>query len=76
MIEIRVRPVTRYIVTRYAEIDSPDDQGMVSAYCETIGEFDSEKHADRVAGAFYESEKAIDKAVSVEYSTGETAVNE
>lgn len=67
MIEIKVREVTRYIVTRYAQLSPPDENGMVSACCETLGEFDNEANANRVAGAFFESERAIDKVVSVEY---------
>lgn len=44
-IEYRVRPVTRYIVTRYYTEDD-------SCGCEALGEFDSEAMADRAMEAF------------------------
>lgn len=44
-VEIRVRPVVRYIVTRFI----PQSQGQSSV--ETLGEFDNEGYAEQVAAA-------------------------
>jgi hypothetical protein len=43
-IEYRVRPVTRFVVTRYEENDG-------TGSIETLGEFPNEAFAERVAGA-------------------------
>lgn len=43
-VEYRVRPVSRYVVTRY------EDAGNVGSV-ETIGEFDNEQQAMRVMAA-------------------------
>lgn len=48
-VEYRVRPVTRYIVTRYHE----EDRG---AGVETIGEYPNPHTANRVAKSLAESE--------------------
>ena len=48
-IEYRVRPVTRYIVTRYHE--ESDDDGSCGAGNSVYGEFDSIRFANRVAVA-------------------------
>lgn len=48
--EIRVRPVTRYVVTRYYSYDDLGDGGCCGG-CETIGEFDCESYAEEVAAA-------------------------
>jgi hypothetical protein len=57
-IEYRVRPVTRYIVTRfhsdyevYADGDTVCVASRGEAGCETCGEFDNEDMAQRVAEA-------------------------
>lgn len=46
--EFRVRPVTRYIVTRYT---SESRDGAQHIGLETLGEFCSEKYAEQVAEA-------------------------
>lgn len=46
-IEIRVRPVVRYVITRYS---CAPEKGAPSS-CETLGEFDSEAYAEQVAEA-------------------------
>jgi hypothetical protein len=51
-LEIRVRPVTRYVVTRYESDGLP--RGAAS--CGTLGEFDSPARADEVALAIRASE--------------------
>lgn len=48
-VEIRVRPVTRYVVTRYTE--EHHEAGGVSAGSECLGEFSNETNAAWVAGA-------------------------
>lgn len=45
-IEYRVRPVTRYVVTRF-ENDTDTGSGAI----ETLGEFDNEGYAQRVKAA-------------------------
>ena len=45
-IEYRVRPVRRFVVTRYTREDLA--MGMVSGGCETVGEFDNELMAQHV----------------------------
>lgn len=45
-IEYRIRPVTRYLVTRFES-----DDNTRSAQVETFGDFDSEIHAIRVKNA-------------------------
>ncbi len=47
-IEYRIRPVTRYIVTRYYSIDHED--GRAEGGCEERGEFD---HADTAYSVAY-----------------------
>lgn len=49
-IEYRVRPVTRYVVTRF-------HSGERSAGCETCGEFDNMQRANTVAEALHKSEQ-------------------
>lgn len=51
-LEIRVRPVTRHVVTRYESDGLP--RGAAS--CGTLGEFDSPARADEVALAIRASE--------------------
>jgi hypothetical protein len=54
-IEYRVRPVVRYIVTRY--YSNPDaDDGLQSSGVRTIGEFDSPWKANTVCKALAASE--------------------
>lgn len=45
-IEYRVRPVTRYVVTRWYAEDHAN--GCCSGGCEGLGEFDNESAAQRV----------------------------
>jgi hypothetical protein len=50
-VEFRVRPVTRYVVTRYSQSEmgaGPDGQMRYSASLETLGEFDNEEYANEV----------------------------
>ena len=54
--EIRVRPVVRYIVTKYESGTGAD--GMGYGGCETVGEFENEQNAERVAMALRECERA------------------
>jgi hypothetical protein len=54
-VEVRVRPVVRYIVTRYESGQKPD--GASYGGCETIGEFANEGTADTVAMALREIER-------------------
>jgi hypothetical protein len=49
-IEYRVRPVTRYIVTRYTQ-EAASDSGPCGAGSELVGEFPSGAAADSVADA-------------------------
>lgn len=53
-IEIRVRPVTRYIITRYEFEDRPD--GRNSGGSVGLGEFDNWNNADLVAKALAAAE--------------------
>ncbi|WQG57625.1 hypothetical protein RHM66_22010 [Pseudomonas sp. RTB3] len=48
--EYQVRPVTRYIVTCYAQ-ESPSDSGGCGASSTTVGEFSNSQQADSVADA-------------------------
>ena len=51
-IEYRVRPVTRYIVTRYEEFESGiTESRVVGGSCETRGEYDNERLAYEVGYA-------------------------
>lgn len=72
MNEIKVRPVTRYIVTSY-HAKPPAENGHQAAGCEEIGEFNNASQADNVAGAVYERARSAGKAVSVQYSDGEVS---
>jgi hypothetical protein len=47
MVEYRVRPVVRYVVTRYTEYPEMNATGS----SERLGEFDSESYAETVASA-------------------------
>lgn len=62
-IEYRVRPVTRYIVTRYHQDNFVNDNadGSVTitcgvAGCESCGEFDRQDAAEKVAKALADAE--------------------
>lgn len=57
-IEYRVRPVTRYIVTRYHS-EHDEATGLGAGGCETIGEFPNSKQANSVAIALANEEEAI-----------------
>ncbi|SFI84829.1 hypothetical protein [Albimonas pacifica] len=55
-IEYRVRPVTRYVVTRYTESEDADGCGSFSSEC--LGEFDHEPHANEVGSRLAEADGA------------------
>lgn len=56
LIEYRVRPVTRYIITRF-ETSGPDENGRgCSGGCGTKGEFDNETVAYEVGYALCKAE--------------------
>lgn len=50
-VEYRVRPVTRYHVTRFENEDH--DNGRCSGGSESLGEFDNESQAFKVADALF-----------------------
>lgn len=54
-IEYRVRPVTRYIVTRYETSMEVDEQERASGYAHSsvVGEFDNREQAILVAEALH-----------------------
>ena len=54
VIEYRVRPVTRFIITRYHR--SSDDNGRSEAGSELCGLFESAYQANRIAKALHSSE--------------------
>lgn len=54
--EIRVRPVTRFVITRYDREDIGDDRSVAS--CTTLGLFENESEANYVAAACAEMVKA------------------
>lgn len=70
-VEIRVRPVTRYIVTRYEE--EIDEAGRGSAGCYSLGEFDHEYYAERVAAAVRAFEQT-DQCVEMDRAHMEAAL--
>ena len=53
-IEYRVRPVTRYVVTRFYRESMPN--GNEQGGCEGCGEFDNMQRANTVAEALHKSE--------------------
>lgn len=53
-VEIRVRPVTRYVVTRYESHATGNGKGCASSA--SLGEFDNTENADRVAMAIKRTE--------------------
>lgn len=55
MIEYKVRPVTRFIVTRYSEDIDPNNTSCAS--CETKGEFDNFNTAYAVGYALAQEEQ-------------------
>jgi len=57
IIEYRVRPITRYIVTRYAE-DEVSDPGPSGASSVLVGEFPSGAAADSVADAMVTADQS------------------
>lgn len=67
IIEYRVRPVTRYMVTRYYE--SADGQ---MAGCCSLGEFENVGAADRVALALQQTEKGSTYTTLTEGNTAVT----
>ena len=56
-VEYRVRPVVRYLVTRWH--DGRDDNGTTWGGCDTVGEYDSEQAAERVYRALEAGEKPV-----------------
>ena len=55
LIEYKVRPITRYIVTRYEQGDV-NEHGNCAAACSGHGEFDNERVAEEVAYALCKQE--------------------
>ncbi|HEY5850874.1 MAG TPA: hypothetical protein VIT62_08945 [Lysobacter sp.] len=55
-VEYRVRPVVRYVVTRWHQ--ELDDRGCSGAGCETVGEYPNEEVAERVLRALEADERA------------------
>lgn len=53
-IEYRVRPVTRYIVTRFEH--EAHESGACSGGCSTFGEYDNEGEAKKVMSALFSQE--------------------
>lgn len=56
-VEYRVRPVVRYVVTRWHQ--ELDDRGCSGAGCETVGEFPNEEAAECVRNALEAGAKLI-----------------
>lgn len=54
LIEYRVRPVTRYIITRYEQTEAVN--GACSAGCSSLGEYDNGDTAYAVAYALCKAE--------------------
>lgn len=68
-VEYRVRPVTRYHVTRFESEDNPSGAGRVG--CESLGEFDNESQAMKVADAlFYIEVNKSEEGVTVTSASG------
>jgi hypothetical protein len=62
--EYRVRPVTRFVVTKYFHpFQSEDGKIAFTGSSEVIGLFDNEKQADTVATALAASESEIGATV-------------
>lgn len=53
-VEYRVRPVTRYIITRYHSEQASN--GLYHAGCETIGSFENQAQAHQVAKTLSDAE--------------------
>ena len=72
-VEYRVRPVVRYMVTRYESGSYPD--GSSYGGCSGVGEFDNEESAERVKAALDTGENASDprREYAVVQSTFEPA---
>lgn len=60
IVEYAVRPVTRYVVTRYERYTPDDKSGLGGAASRSIGEFASANDAESVADAFVVAEAAPD----------------
>lgn len=60
--EIRVRPVVRYVVTRYFK---PMPELGLQGGSECLGEFDNERLADEVACAMRDADEVRCKTMSV-----------
>ncbi|MFA7892981.1 hypothetical protein [Pseudomonas putida] len=56
--EYQVRPVTRYIVTRYEEATTKDELFLGPSQSSVIGEFTSGQQADLVADAMVAKDKS------------------
>lgn len=54
IVEYRVRPVTRYIITRFHSETTPTGGGQVGS--EMLGEFDNQVKAELIAQALVEKE--------------------
>jgi len=62
MIEYRVRPVTRFVVTSYQSETLPNGKTQGSSEC--LGEFDNEYHANRVATALCRASTELHRSIS------------
>lgn len=70
-VEYRVRPVIRYHVTRFESDES--EIGACGCGLESLGEFDNESQAFKIADAlFYIEIKDLPRGVSVTSSRGDT----
>lgn len=55
VVQYQVRPITRYVVTRY-EKQPPNEHGLCASGCSTRGEYDNANVAFEVAYALCKSE--------------------
>jgi hypothetical protein len=75
-VEYRVRPVVRYVVTRYRHASA---ESRLPPIVDTLGEFDNERFADEVTKALLEVELAHaaraerDEAARTEFLTAQHA---
>lgn len=71
IIEFKVKPITRYIITRYTAND--EDFGGKVAGCESVGFFENERDADEVMDALAHKDRELnpDYTVTTEKALGE-----
>lgn len=64
VIEYRVRPVTRYLVTRFIKYDEAPALGMPGGVGSSVmGEFENEAFAAMVADAFSKTDPCVNRVV-------------